>query len=172
MLKDVIQSGAGQPGGSTAAIEAVALTAGYGRTVIVRDLSLTAAPGELVALLGPNGAGKSTTLATLAGYLPALSGEVRVHGRKTTEPLHRRARDGIAFVAEDRGVIRSLTVRDNIRLGRGDVAEVLEHFPELRRLLACCRAGSSRCSAWDVPCPGGRVCCSSTNCHWAWHRRW
>jgi branched-chain amino acid transport system ATP-binding protein len=123
-----------KPGGD-AAIEAVALTAGYGRMAIVRDISLAAAPGELVVLLGPNGAGKSTTLSTLAGCLPLLSGEVRVNGRKTTEPLHRRARNGIAFVPEDRGVIRSLTVRDNIRLSRGEFADVLEYFPELRKRL-------------------------------------
>jgi branched-chain amino acid transport system ATP-binding protein len=117
------------------AIEAVALTAGYGRTAIVRNLDLAAKPGELVVLLGPNGAGKSTTLATLAGYLPPMAGLVRVHGRPTSQPLHRRARNGVAFVSEERGIFRSLTARDNIRLGRGNFAEVLDYFPELRKRL-------------------------------------
>ena len=56
------------------------LHAGYDGIPVVRDLSLTVAPGEVVALLGPNGAGKTTTLLTISGLLAPVSGSVEVLG--------------------------------------------------------------------------------------------
>ncbi|HST38000.1 MAG TPA: ABC transporter ATP-binding protein [Conexibacter sp.] len=117
------------------ALAARSLTAGYGAMAVVRALELEVAPGEVVALLGPNGAGKSTTLLTLAGALPALGGETLLDGRPTTAPLHRRARAGLAFVAEERTICAALSVADNLRLGAGGVAPALALFPELKPLL-------------------------------------
>jgi branched-chain amino acid transport system ATP-binding protein len=118
------------------------LRAGYGRSVVVRDLSLTVRPGEVVALLGPNGAGKTTTLMTVSGLLPALGGEVRLFGEPvdTRSPEH-NARRGVGYVTEDRALFGGLTVRDNLWLAtrsrRGadashvDGPDVAAYFPAL-----------------------------------------
>jgi len=112
------------------------LRAGYGRSVVVRDLSLSVAPGEVVALLGPNGAGKTTTLMTVAGLLPALGGEVRLLGRPVdARSPQLNARRGLGYVTEDRALFGGLTVRDNLWLAsrRRDTAgaNVAEYFPAL-----------------------------------------
>jgi branched-chain amino acid transport system ATP-binding protein len=115
------------------------LRAGYGRTVVVRDLSLTVSPGEVVALLGPNGAGKTTTLMTVAGLLPALGGDVTLLGAPVdTRSPQRNARRGLGYVTEDRALFGGLTVRENLWLasrrravGGGGVAD---YFPALEPL--------------------------------------
>jgi sulfate-transporting ATPase len=116
-------------------VEARDVSAGYGDLAAVRNLDLDIHPGEVVAVLGANGAGKSTTLLTLAGELAPLHGELRWRGSRTTHPLHRRARAGTALVPEERSVIRSLSVGDNLRLAHVDVADALALFPELEPLL-------------------------------------
>jgi len=93
-------------------LECRALAAGYGSLAVVRDLDLLVELGEVVALIGPNGAGKTTTLLTLAGELPAISGEVVFRGAVTKAPLFRRARQGMGFVTEERSVFKSLTAEE------------------------------------------------------------
>jgi branched-chain amino acid transport system ATP-binding protein len=123
-------------------IEARQLSAGYAGVPAVRGLDLVSEPGEIVALLGPNGAGKTTTLLTLAGYLPALSGEALVFGNRV-RPGHpeRLAREGLAFVFDDRSLFYGLSVKENLTLGYqrrkgGPTPEkVLEYFPVIRELL-------------------------------------
>jgi branched-chain amino acid transport system ATP-binding protein len=112
-------------------LEADELTVGYGSTPVVQDLCLKVMPGEVVALLGSNGAGKTTTLLGLAGELAPTAGEVRWCGEPLSGPLHARSRRGLGFVTEEKSVIFSLSVYDNIRLGRGDIDMALELFPEL-----------------------------------------
>ena len=132
-------------------VEVRELHAGYGRTVVVRDLSLTVDPGEVVALLGPNGAGKTTTLMTAAGLLPALAGEVLLFGEQVdTGSPHRNERRGLGYVTEDRSLFGGLTVHENLRLAGGgrrgraqrgsgdgrrrpgvDLADVTRYFPAL-----------------------------------------
>ena len=113
-------------------LEARGLAAGYGRdSVVVRDLDLAVAAGEVVALLGPNGAGKTTTLLTLSGDLPSLGGEVWWRGAPTRAPLYRRAREGLGLVTEQRAVLMTMTVADNLRVSRCDPARALALFPEL-----------------------------------------
>ncbi|WP_045876226.1 ATP-binding cassette domain-containing protein [Pseudofrankia sp. DC12] len=116
-------------------LEARGLTAGYGDLAAVRGIALRVAPGEIVALFGANGAGKTTTLLALVGELPRGAGEVRWLGRPTRSALHQLARDGLAFVPEQRSVLASMSVRDNLLLGRGGVDAAVEIFPELRPLL-------------------------------------
>jgi branched-chain amino acid transport system ATP-binding protein len=104
-------------GGPGPLLEVRDLDAGYGRTAVVRNLSLTVAPGEIVALLGPNGAGKTTTLMTVTGLLPALAGEVRLFGEPVdTDFPHRNAQRGLGCVTEDRALFGGLSVRDNLAL--------------------------------------------------------
>jgi branched-chain amino acid transport system ATP-binding protein len=112
-----------------------ALTAGYGSIPVIQGVSLKVCAGEMVALLGPNGAGKSTMLAAICGDLSPTSGVIRWKGAPTTKPTYVRARQGLAFVMEGRSVIGSLSVADNLRLGRGSLDRALSITPELRPLL-------------------------------------
>ena len=120
------------------------LHAGYGSAEVLHGVSLRVGVGEIVALLGANGAGKTTTLRCLAGALRPARGEIRieghvVHGRSPAD----LARIGVGYVPEGRGIARSLTVGENLRLGgyllRRDAAayrrqldRVHEMFPVLR----------------------------------------
>jgi branched-chain amino acid transport system ATP-binding protein len=116
-------------------LEAVGLTAGYGDLAAVRDANLRLHRGEIVAVVGPNGAGKTTTMHALVGELSPMRGEVRWLGRKVSSPLHRRVREGLGYVPEVRSIIMSMSCRDNLRLGRGDISHALELFPQLEQLL-------------------------------------
>jgi branched-chain amino acid transport system ATP-binding protein len=121
-------------------IELTGYRTGYEGVVVVNDIDLHVDAGEVVALLGPNGAGKSTTLLGISGLLPTLAGTALVNGRPVdTKRPHRSARDGVAHVPEDRGLLPTLTVAENLRLGRRGQkdaeAEVLDLFPALTRLL-------------------------------------
>src|SRR5687767_4614135 len=113
-----------------AALKATGLSAGYGDLTVVRDLDIEVAPGEIVAILGPNGAGKSTTLLTLAGVLPPHGGSIWWEGEPLSGPLHKRAKAGLAFVPEERSVIFSMTMRDNLLLGHESVEPACRIFPE------------------------------------------
>jgi sulfate-transporting ATPase len=112
-------------------IEARALKAGYRETVIVPSLDLEVRAGEVVALLGANGAGKTTTVMTLSGDLPALGGEVHLLGQKTRAPFHQRVNAGLGLVSEERTVLMTMSVADNLKVNQGDADYALELFPEL-----------------------------------------
>jgi len=95
------------------------LCAGYGRLGVLRDLSLSVAPGELVAVLGPNGAGKSTLLRAISRFEVTVSaGTIRFEGR-SLQRLAPQAivRAGLSQVPEGRQLFTELSVDDNIRLG-------------------------------------------------------
>ena len=84
---------------------------------VLFDVSLRVEEGEIVALLGPNGAGKTTTLRTIAGLLRPLSGTVAFDGRPTAGLSPERvARLGVQFIPEGGGVLRDLSVIDNLWL--------------------------------------------------------
>lgn len=112
-------------------LQAAGLSAGYGGAPVVRDLSLSLRPGEITVLLGPNGAGKTTTLLTLAGGLTLMGGTISWCGDQGRRKLWGRARDGLAYIADEHAVIRTLTVRDNLRVAMRDPAPALAVFPEL-----------------------------------------
>jgi sulfate-transporting ATPase len=115
----------------TALLEVEALRAGYGTIEVVHDLDLEVHAGEVVALLGPNGAGKTTTLSTIAGELAPLAGEVKLLDCDPRDPLHVRARKGLAMVTQERAVLMELTAAENLRVSRCDPALAVELFPEL-----------------------------------------
>jgi branched-chain amino acid transport system ATP-binding protein len=84
---------------------------------VLFDVSLRVEEGEIVALLGPNGAGKTTTLRTIAGLLRPLSGTVTLDGHSTAGLTPERvARLGVQLIPEGGGVLRDLTVIDNLWL--------------------------------------------------------
>ena len=112
-------------------LEVEDLHAGYGSVDVLHGIALELRAGEVVALLGANGAGKTTTLRALSGEIPVRSGSIRWNGETTTSPLHRRARNGLGIVGEDRSILRQLSVRENFRVAGVDVANGLELFPEL-----------------------------------------
>lgn len=116
-------------------LRAEELDVGYGKLRAARSLDLHVAAGEVVSLIGANGVGKTTTLLTLAGELPALGGRVRWEGRPITEPLHVRARRGLAFIPEERSVVATMSVRDNLRLGGVSTSDAIAIFPELGPLI-------------------------------------
>ena len=92
---------------------------GYGRAQILYDVSFHVGAGEVVVLLGRNGAGKSTTLKTLAGLLQPWRGEVRFDGTRIDGlPAYRIARLGIGYVPEERRIFTSLSVTENLEVGR------------------------------------------------------
>jgi branched-chain amino acid transport system ATP-binding protein len=107
------------------------LSVGYQGVAIVSDLNLTVSPGEVVVLLGRNGAGKTTTLHTIAGLLPALTGDIYLGEAPAEGPLHKRVRNGLGLVTEDRAIIRRLSVQDNLRVGGAELGKALAIFPEL-----------------------------------------
>ena len=118
---------------STPLLETSGLTVGYGAGAVVRDVDMIVRPGEVVALLGPNGAGKSTTLLALAGELRPMRGTIAWNGAVGWKPLHKRAREGLAFIPEDRSVFGRLTMAQNVAVSRKPIscADVSMLFPEL-----------------------------------------
>ena len=121
-------------------LEIEGLFAGYQCVRVVRDLSLTVAPGEVVALLGPNGAGKTTTLLTASALIPVIEGDIKLFGTSVRKKhSYDLARKGLGHVTEDRSLFFGLTVKENLRLGShgrsGDLGMVLEFFPQLVPLM-------------------------------------
>jgi branched-chain amino acid transport system ATP-binding protein len=126
-------------------LEIRSLSVAYGGVVAVREVSLSVAPGEVVAVLGANGAGKTTTLLAVSGLVRARSGDVLIDGHSvlghSPEDIARR---GVAHVPAGRGIFPGLSVADNLRMGlygagrdgtdegAAAVERVLELFPVLR----------------------------------------
>ncbi len=119
--------------------EAIALdgvSAGYGETVVLEDVSLSLAAGESLGIIGRNGVGKSTLLATIMGHTTMHHGRVALAGADITAmDIHLRALAGIGYVPQEREIFPSLTVRENLlvgaRPGRWTLDQVDELFPNL-----------------------------------------
>ena len=104
--------------GQGPALEVSALSAGYGRFDVVRDIALKVGEGEAVALLGPNGAGKTTVLKAIMGLVKQRRGSIRVAGEDVSAfPAHRVARGFAAIAPEGRRLFLDQTVEDNLLLG-------------------------------------------------------
>ncbi len=109
--------------GPAPALELRNVVAGYGTNTILHDVSFDVPAGRVVALLGPNGAGKTTLLRAITGLLQPRSGQVLVAGDDVTDRApYVRAQQGICLIPEGRGVFRSLTVEENIKMFCGDRA--------------------------------------------------
>lgn len=95
------------------------LNAYYGQSHILQNVNLSIAAGQRTSVLGRNGAGKSTLLKSIANSGPRVDGEVKFEGQPLGKRAwFRRAKDGLAFVPEDRRIFTHITVEENIELGR------------------------------------------------------
>ena len=112
------------------------LTAGYGDSVVLDDVTLALDEGGTLALLGRNGMGKTTLLVTLMGLTRVHRGSLRWRGADLSRlPTHRRSQSGLGWVPQERFMFPSLTVEEHLtavaRPGHWNVARVYEIFPRL-----------------------------------------
>ncbi|MBD5778018.1 LPS export ABC transporter ATP-binding protein [Pelagicoccus sp. NFK12] len=97
-------------------IVAKGLVKAYGSKTVVKGIDLEVNTGEVVGLLGPNGAGKTTTFYMIAGLVEATKGSVILNGKDVAYlKIHRRARLGIGYLAQEPSVFKKLTVWQNVQ---------------------------------------------------------
>ena len=133
------------------------LTGGYAAADhVVKGVSFTVAPGELVCVIGPNGAGKSTVLKLLTGLLRPRAGQVALDGRDITGRSPRAVIEaGMVLVPQERNVFGTLSVEENLAMGcfldpgraTARMAAVMDRFPllaERRRQAARTMSGGQR----------------------------
>lgn len=98
-------------------LEVAGITAGYGKTVILRSVSLDVYADEIVCIAGPNGAGKSTLLKAIVGIVPLLAGEITIFGRTAQSgETDDDARRALGMVPQVNNVFPSLSVRENMQV--------------------------------------------------------
>lgn len=115
----------------------------YDGSRILRDVSLTVAPGQVLCLMGRNGVGKTTTLKSIVGLVRADSGSVKLGDAELAglKP-EQRARAGLGYVPQGRDIFPQLTVWENLRIGaiaqgrklNGEVDRVFALFPVLKEM--------------------------------------
>lgn len=99
-------------------LEVHGLSAGYGAMPVLRDVTLSVEPGQILLVAGENGAGKTTLLRTLAGFICPGAGTVRLRGQNIAGLAPERvARAGLRLVLDGHRVFPDLSVLDNLRLG-------------------------------------------------------
>lgn len=106
-----------------------ALRSGYGSVRIINDFSMDVGEGEIVAVIGRNGVGKTTLMKSIIGNIKTTSGSIeflskKVDGLSPTD----RARLGIGYVPQGRGIFSKLTVEGNLKLGIGVGSSKTAHF--------------------------------------------
>lgn len=113
------------------------VVSGYGETMVVNDMSINVAPGEIVVIIGPNGCGKSTLLKTIFGLVRPGSGKIALNGEDITgaKPFE-LVRKGMGFVPQTENVFASLSVMENLEMGgytirAPDLEEIFRMFPVL-----------------------------------------
>ncbi|WP_150526673.1 amidase [Roseibium sediminis] len=126
-------------------LEVRGLSAGYGKVPILHGINIEVLEHEVVGILGHNGMGKTTLLKTLMGFIAPTSGTVRFHEQDITYSTpYERARRGVGYVPQGRGIFPQLSVRENLTFAWQEYAggpvddtvdAVLADFPRLTRLL-------------------------------------
>jgi branched-chain amino acid transport system ATP-binding protein len=125
----------------------------YGESHILHGMTLTVETGEVATLVGRNGVGKTTTLRTIMGILPARGGTIELDGVSIAGmPSDRIARRGLGYVPEERGILSTLSVLENLTLapvvGRSGwtVERIFDAFPNLKERA---RAGGTTLSGGE-----------------------
>ena len=96
-------------------LRAAGLWKSYQRRAVVQDVAISLRQGEIVGLLGPNGAGKTTTFYLLTGLIRPEQGQIFLDDDDiTSQPMYKRARRGIGYLAQEPSVFRRMTVEENI----------------------------------------------------------
>lgn len=120
-------------------LELVNVSTAYGSVPVNRDVSIHVRQGEIVALVGRNGVGKSTLAKCTIGLLAAASGKIVFDGKDVTRaPAQIRARAGMGYVPQGRGIFGDLSVEENLLMGCDiggagrDIDEVLGYLPILK----------------------------------------
>lgn len=126
-------------------LEIQGVSTGYEGVEVIHGVDLAVGEGETVCVLGANGAGKSTLLRAVMRQLPLWSGSVRFLGQDLTAakafvPAHR----GMGYVPEGRGMLASLTVRENLEMGAYPLRAQASFTQNLARVLALFPALESR----------------------------
>lgn len=121
---------------TNAALELIKVTAGYGSTTVLSDLSLSVPKGQRLSIIGRNGVGKTTLMKTIMGLTHMHGGTVRYADQDVTYlPPHKRAASGLGLVPQTRDIFPSLSVEENLIAGlRGDaqIEEAYFLFPRLK----------------------------------------
>ncbi|MGI9009494.1 MAG: ABC transporter ATP-binding protein [Streptosporangiaceae bacterium] len=157
-------AGAAAPGlEASAVLQASAVRKDFGGLRAVADVSFAVAAGEVLGIAGPNGAGKTTLFDVVTGHTRATGGEVLLAGRPvTSDPVHVRARLGLARTFQQPTVARSLTVAENMllaaafgpglgrgRAGRARAREIAAEYLEFTGLAARASAQSDLLGVYD-----------------------
>jgi len=124
-------------------LEITDLVAGYGKSEVLRGISLEVKEGKIATIIGPNGAGKTTLFRTIFGLLPVRKGKILFENEDLTKmsPLA-RIKKGIALVPQGRNVFPDLNVLENMEMGAYTVAdkkEIQERMEECYRLFPVLR---------------------------------
>ena len=91
------------------------LSKSYKKNVVVKNVSLKIASGQIVGLLGPNGAGKTTTFYMIVGLIAADHGNILLDQKNLTKtPIHIRAKQGISYLPQEPSIFRKMDVSENI----------------------------------------------------------
>ena len=98
-------------------LHAIDLIKTYSKRNVVDGVSIQVNRGEVVGLLGPNGAGKTTTFYMITGMVQPNSGRIFLDDTEITyEPMYKRARNGVGYLAQEASVFTKLSVEDNLKL--------------------------------------------------------
>jgi len=88
----------------------------YRKRTVVKGVSFEVNQGEIVGLLGPNGAGKTTSFYIIVGLIQPFSGKIFIDNEDiTNQPMYKRAKKGIGYLAQEASVFRNLSIEDNLR---------------------------------------------------------
>jgi len=120
--------------------------AGYGKKMILTDISIEIIPGKITAFVGPNGAGKSTLLKAIIGAVKILTGQILFEGNNiTNRDVEKNVKNGISYVPQGNRIFMDLSVYENLEIGgylienkyqlKERIEKVLTIFPLLKEKL-------------------------------------
>jgi urea transport system ATP-binding protein len=124
-------------------LELTDIDAFYGNSRALQNINLKVGPGEFLSVLGRNGVGKTTLMRSILGLMDRVTGHLWLDGTDISAlRTHQRARAGIAYVPQGRGILPRFTVRENLLLGtfaakssKGIEDWIIELFPVLKDFL-------------------------------------